>query len=64
MNRILVTLISLVIISSTGAALAEPGEDVDAAMQAWLDGMNNHNAERVVALDHRPPLIRCPCPVS
>jgi uncharacterized protein (TIGR02246 family) len=50
MNRILVTLISLVIISSTGAALAEPKEDVDAAMQAWLDGMNNHNAERVVAL--------------
>jgi hypothetical protein len=31
-------------------ARSEPKDDVGAATQAWIDGMNSHNAERVVAL--------------
>ena len=50
MNRILVMLASLLILGAPSLALAGPKEDVGAATQAWIDGMNSHNAERVVAL--------------
>lgn len=41
---------SLLILVTVPAALAGPAEDVRAATQAWVDGMNSHKAERVVAL--------------
>ena len=50
MKRILAVLMSLVIFGSPSLALADPKEDVGAATQAWIDAMNSHNAERVVAL--------------
>jgi len=50
MKRTLVMLTSLVILVAPPLALAGPKEDVGAATQAWIDGMNSHNAERVVAL--------------
>ncbi len=50
MNRILAMLTSLLILGAPSLALAGPKEDVVAATQAWIDGMNSHNAERVVAL--------------
>jgi uncharacterized protein (TIGR02246 family) len=50
MKRTLVILISLLILAAPSLALAGPKEDVGAATQAWIDGMNSHNAERVVAL--------------
>ena len=50
MNRILAMLTSLLIFGSPSLALAGPKEDVGAATQAWIDAMNSHNAERVVAL--------------
>jgi hypothetical protein len=31
-------------------AFAGPKDDVAAATQAWVDGMNSHNKDRVVAL--------------
>jgi uncharacterized protein (TIGR02246 family) len=43
-------LTSLLILVATSLALAGPKEDVGAATQAWIDGMNSHDAERVVAL--------------
>ena len=50
MNGILGMLASLLILGAPSLALAGPKEDVGAATQAWIDGMNSHNAERVVAL--------------
>ena len=50
MKRTLVMLMSLLILATPSLALAGPKEDVGAATQAWIDGMNSHNAERVVAL--------------
>ena len=50
MKRILVMLTSLLILVNPSLILAGPKEDVGAATQAWIDGMNSHNAERVVAL--------------
>ena len=50
MKRTLVMLMSLLILVAPSLALAGPKEDVGAATQAWIDGMNSHNAERVVAL--------------
>ena len=50
MNRTSITLMSLLILVIPTLALAGPKEDVGAATQAWVDGMNSHNAERVVAL--------------
>jgi uncharacterized protein (TIGR02246 family) len=50
MKRTLVMLMSLLILAGPSLALAGPKEDVGAATQAWIDGMNSHNAERVVAL--------------
>jgi uncharacterized protein (TIGR02246 family) len=43
-------LMSLLILVIPTLVLAGPSEDVGAATQAWVDGMNSHNAERVVAL--------------
>jgi len=50
MNGTLVMLVSLLILVAPWPALAGPKEDVGAATQAWIDGMNSHNPERVVAL--------------
>jgi uncharacterized protein (TIGR02246 family) len=50
MKKILVLLTSLLILVAPWLALGGPKEDVGAATQAWIDGMNSHNAERVVAL--------------
>ena len=50
MKRPVVTLALLLMFSSPAPGLAGPKEDVGAATQAWIDGMNSHNAERVVAL--------------
>ena len=50
MNRTSIMLVSLLILVIPTLALAGPKEDVGAATQAWVDGMNSHNAERVVAL--------------
>jgi uncharacterized protein (TIGR02246 family) len=50
MKRTLIMLTSLLVLVAALPALAGPQEDVGAATQAWIDGMNSHNAERVVAL--------------
>jgi uncharacterized protein (TIGR02246 family) len=50
MKRIMMMLTSLLILVAPSLALAGPKEDVGAATQAWVDSMNSHNAERVVAL--------------
>ena len=50
MKVTVVMLTSLVILLAPSLALAGPKEDVAAATQVWVDGMNSHNAERVVAL--------------
>jgi|SRR4029450_10856470 hypothetical protein len=50
MNRTSIMLMSLLILVIPTLVLAGPREDVGAATQAWVDGMNGHNAERVVAL--------------
>ncbi len=50
MKRSLVVLMSLLILAAPSVAFAGPKEDVGAATQAWIDAMNNHNPERVVAL--------------
>src|SRR6266568_7292784 len=50
MKRILATLASLRILVLPSLALAGPQEDVSVATQTWIDGMNSHSAERVVAL--------------
>jgi uncharacterized protein (TIGR02246 family) len=50
MKRTLVILTLLLVLVSPSLGMAGPKEDVSAATQAWVDGMNSHNAERVVAL--------------
>ncbi len=50
MKKTLVQLMMLLILVSPSLAVAGPKEDVAAATRAWIDGMNSHNAERVVAL--------------
>jgi uncharacterized protein (TIGR02246 family) len=50
MKRTLVMLTSLLILVAPSLGLAGPKEDVGAATQAWIDGMNSHSGERVVAL--------------
>ena len=50
MNRTSIMLMSLLILLIPTLVLAGPSEDVGAATQAWVDGMNSHNADRVVAL--------------
>ena len=41
---------SLLALTASSAALAGLKDDVVAATQAWVDGMNSHDAERVVGL--------------
>ena len=50
MNRASIMLVSFLILVAPTLGLAGPREDVGAATQAWIDGMNSHNTERVVAL--------------
>ena len=50
MKRFLLMLTALILLATPSVSLAGPKEDVGAAMQAWLEGMNSHNADRVVAL--------------
>ena len=50
MKMTVVTLTWLLILVAPSLPLAGPKEDVSAATQAWIDGMNSHNAELVVAL--------------
>lgn len=50
MKTTVVTLTSLLMLLGPSLALAGPKEEVGAATQAWVDGMNSHNAEQVVAL--------------
>ena len=50
MRRTVVMLASFLILVAPSPALAGPKEEVGAAMQAWIDGMNSHDWERVVAL--------------
>ena len=46
MKRSWVMLTSLLILGAASLALAGPNEDVGAATQAWIDGMNSHDAEK------------------
>ena len=50
MKTFLLMLAALIVLATPSVSLAGPKEDVGAAMQAWLEGMNSHNADRVVAL--------------
>src|SRR5262249_57291227 len=50
MKPILALLTSLVILTSASLTVAGPHEDVAAATQAWIDAMNTHEPERVIAL--------------
>ncbi len=50
MKRTLLMLTALTFLANPSVVLAGPKEDVGAATQAWIDGMNSHNADRVVAL--------------
>ena len=50
MNRISGVVVALLILGSPSLTLAGPKEDVGAATQGWIDAMNSHDAERVVAL--------------
>lgn len=50
MKRTSFMLVLLLVLVAPLVTLAGPKDDVGAAMQAWVDGMNSHNAERVVAL--------------
>lgn len=48
--RTLLMLTALFILVTPSLLLAGSKEDVGAATQAWIDGMNSHNADQVVAL--------------
>ena len=50
MKRTLAIPTPLLILVAASLASAGPKEDVGAATQAWIAGMNSHDAERVVAL--------------
>jgi uncharacterized protein (TIGR02246 family) len=47
-TRVVAALLFMLVVPSWAAA--GPKEDVSAATQSWIDGMNGHDAERVVAL--------------
>jgi uncharacterized protein (TIGR02246 family) len=49
-RKTVVMLTWLLALTASSAALAGPKDDVVAATQAWVDGMNSHDAERVVGL--------------
>jgi uncharacterized protein (TIGR02246 family) len=48
--KTLLMLVALFVLVTPSPLLAGPKEDVSAATQAWIDGMNSHNANQVVAL--------------
>ena len=50
MSKTLTLITWLLVLVLSSPALAGPREDVSAATQMWIDGMNGHDAERVVAL--------------
>ena len=50
MKHILLLVTALVILGIPALVPAGPKEEVAAATQAWIDAMNSHDAERVVAL--------------
>jgi uncharacterized protein (TIGR02246 family) len=50
MKRTSFMLVLLLNLVTPLVALAGPKDDVSAVTQAWIDGMNSHDAERVVAL--------------
>jgi hypothetical protein len=50
MSRISTMLMALLIFGAPSLTAAGPKEDVAAATQAWIDAMNSHDPERVVAL--------------
>ena len=50
MSKILTLIAWLLMLVLPSPALAGPREDVSAATQAWIDGMNRHDAGHVVAL--------------
>jgi uncharacterized protein (TIGR02246 family) len=50
MKHRLVYAIAVVTLGISAVARADAKEDVTAATQAWIDGMNSHNKERVTAL--------------
>ena len=50
MSKISTMLVALLILGAPSLTPAGPKEDVTAATQAWIDAMNSHDPERVVAL--------------
>jgi uncharacterized protein (TIGR02246 family) len=50
MTPVLIVLTSFLMLAAPSRGLAAPTDDVGAATQAWVDGMNSHDADRVVAL--------------
>ena len=46
----LLMLVALLVLVTPSPLLAGPKEDVGAATQTWIDSMNSHNANKVVAL--------------
>jgi len=50
MTRTLLILATIIMLVSPSLSVAGPKEDVAAVMQAWIAGMNKHNADEVVAL--------------
>ena len=49
---------ALIVLGIPVAAWAGANEDVAAATQAWVDGMNSHSKERVVALYDQQAVLR------
>ena len=50
MKHSVIVAIGVVVLAISPATFAGPKEDVAADTQAWIDGMNSHDAERVVVL--------------
>jgi uncharacterized protein (TIGR02246 family) len=50
MSRVLALIMLVLSLGSSSLVLAGPKEDVAAATQGWIDAMNSHDPERVVAL--------------
>jgi uncharacterized protein (TIGR02246 family) len=50
MRQLFVLVAALALAAVSPVALADPAEDVAAATQAWVDGMNHHDAAAVLAL--------------
>ena len=50
MRQLFVLVAALALAAVSPVALADPAEDVAAATQAWVDGMNHHDVAAVLAL--------------